>query len=89
MLDSRSEVDASEPAAPQTHPFQGSTSSRLLLLVMLGAMAVRALAIMLQMESLEQDPDSYRWLSETWAQTGTFGFGDIEAAGEGTNPRPT
>ena len=36
-------------------------------------------------ESLQQDPDSYRVLAETWAETGIFGFLD-EGAEE---PRPT
>ena len=48
-------------------------------------MIARGLVIGFAGDSLQQDPDSYRVLAETWAETGTFGFVD-----EGTEkPRAT
>lgn len=48
-------------------------------------MLVRGVVIGFAGDSLQQDPDSYRVLAETWAENGTFGFLD-----EGTEePRPT
>ncbi|MEM7558817.1 MAG: hypothetical protein AAF394_06810, partial [Planctomycetota bacterium] len=55
------------------------------LIVIFVAVIARGVVIGFAGDSLQQDPDSYRVLAETWAETGTFGFLD-----EGTEePRPT
>ncbi|MEP4682334.1 MAG: hypothetical protein ABJ015_11865, partial [Rhodopirellula bahusiensis] len=59
------------------------TSSYLFVGIIL-AFLVRGAIVLAKMDSLDADPDAYRVIAETLAQTGTFGL-----MGEGGEATPT
>lgn len=60
-------------------------ASRSLLLVLALALVVRLLAVTAGFSHLQDDPDAYAQLGETWAATGVFGFADASHP-EGVRP---